>query len=77
MSAQAKTSNTKGGLIITFLISAGFLSACGGERSDTNGGAGAEIIVNTPARIVNQSAADYNNNQNGLITHATLKKMAG
>src|SRR5690554_4971574 len=74
MSAQPKTSKTKGGLIITFLLSAGFLTACGGERSDVNSGTTADITVNTPAQIINQSADDYNDNQNGLITHTTLKK---
>lgn len=74
MSAQPRTSKTKGGLIITLLLSAGFLTACGGERSDASSGTTVDITINTPAQIVNQSADDYNDNQNGLITHATLKK---
>ncbi len=52
------------------------LAACGGGggREDTSFGNEIKITVNTPAMIAQASADDYNQNVNGLITAATLKR---
>ena len=49
------------------------LAACGGGE-DTSYGNEIKITVNTPAMIAQVSADDYNQNANGLITAATLKR---
>src|SRR5690606_14163180 len=48
------------------------LAGCGGERK--NASSANALKVNDPASIVNESAANYDDNVNGLITHKTLKK---
>ncbi len=50
------------------------LAACGGGGEDTSYGNEVKITVNTPAMIAQASADDYNQNVNGLITAATLKR---
>lgn len=52
------------------------LAACGGSggREDTSYGNVVKITVNTPQEIAQTSADDYEQNVNGLITAATLKR---
>ena len=55
--------------------SASWLAACGGGgREDTSYGNEIKITVNTPQMIAQASADNYDNNVNGLITAATLKR---
>lgn len=49
------------------------LQGCGGGGEDTTSTA-SQIVVNTPAMIAQVSADDYEQNVNGLITAATLKR---
>ena len=49
------------------------LQGCGGGSEDTTSIA-SQIMVNTPATLAQESADDYNQNVNGLITAATLKR---
>ncbi len=49
------------------------LGGCGGGGED-NSQPASQIVVNTPASITQVSADDYEDNVNGLITAATLKR---
>lgn len=55
------------------LAMAAGLGGCGGGGEDKTSAA-SQIVVNTPASITQVSANDYNDNVNGLITAATLKR---
>jgi 3-mercaptopyruvate sulfurtransferase SseA len=57
---------------MTVLALALGLQGCGGDE-DTSSTA-SQIVVNTPAAIAQVSADDYEQNVNGLITAATLKR---
>ncbi|RRQ22132.1 sulfurtransferase [Thiohalobacter thiocyanaticus] len=63
-----------------YLLSALFLVGCGGGEDDTTGyvtppsGEATPIVVNSPAQIAQESADNYDDNENGLITGATLKR---
>lgn len=57
---------------MTVLALALSLQGCGGDE-DTSQPA-SQIVVNTPAAIAQVSADDYEQNVNGLITAATLKR---
>lgn len=61
----------KAGLVL-LAASTLVLAGCGGERK--NASSANALKVNDPASIVNESAANYDDNVNGLITHKTLKK---
>lgn len=51
------------------------LAGCGGGGGSDDGVvAGVKFTVNQPAAIAQASADDYNNNANGIITGATLKR---
>jgi 3-mercaptopyruvate sulfurtransferase SseA len=51
------------------------LASCGGERSkDTTVTPAPTVVVNTPADIAQESAENYDDNLNGLITGKTLKR---
>lgn len=56
------------------------LSGCGGGEDDTVGfvstpaGSVKQIVINTPAQIAQSSAENYDDNVNGLISGATLKR---
>lgn len=58
---------------MTVLAMALGLQGCGGGGEDTTALV-TQIPVNTPAAIAQVSADDYNLNENGLITAATLKR---
>lgn len=65
----------------TLLLAAVGLGGCGGGGEDTTtgyvtppGGDATPIVVATPAQIAQTSADDYEDNVNGLITGATLKR---
>ncbi len=65
----------QGWLLPAAVASSLFLSACGGERqAPADDDQAATIKVNTPAQIAQESAEDYDNNVNGLITGKTLKR---
>lgn len=49
------------------------LAGCGGEASKTDAQGNAKIKVNTPHTITQESAENYDDNLNGLITGKTLK----
>jgi 3-mercaptopyruvate sulfurtransferase SseA len=49
------------------------LHGCGGGGEDTSSTA-SQIVVNTPAMIAQVSADNYEDNVNGLVTAATLKR---
>jgi len=57
---------------ITALAMALSLQGCGGDEDTT--ALVTQIPVNTPAAIAQVSADDYDQNENGLITAATLKR---
>ncbi|HSH29276.1 MAG TPA: hypothetical protein VK971_05145 [Thiohalobacter sp.] len=67
-------------MVGVYLLSASVLVGCGGGEDDTTGyvtppgGEPTAVVVNTPAQIAQESADDYNANENGLITGATLKR---
>ena len=51
------------------------LASCGGGgREDTSSGNVVKIVVNTPQTIAQASADNYDDNVNGLVTAATLKR---
>ncbi len=52
------------------------LAGCGGESSDANRSPnpGASLRVNTPQDIAQESAENYDDNVNGLVTGRTLKR---
>lgn len=50
------------------------LGGCGGGGGEDKTSAASQITVNTPASITQVSADDYDDNINGLITAATLKR---
>lgn len=57
---------------ITVLVLALGLHGCGGDEDSTS--VASQIVVNTPAAIAQVSADDYEQNVNGVITAATLKR---
>lgn len=64
-------------LAATAAVAAGLiLAGCGGGGGDSSSGTvnGVKFTVNAPAQIAQASADDYNNNVNGIITAATLKR---
>jgi Rhodanese-related sulfurtransferase len=61
-----------GGMILAAAWTVLFLAGCVGSE-DTSSPA-SQITINSPAAIAQRSAANYNNNVNGLITGATLKR---
>lgn len=67
-------------MVGAYLLSASVLVGCGGGEDSTTGivtppgGEPTPIVVNSPAQIAQESADDYNDNENGLITGATLKR---
>jgi len=59
------------------LLSTALLAGCSGGEDTTNGTGyinAVTITVNSPADLTNVSADNYNDNVNGLITGATLKR---
>jgi 3-mercaptopyruvate sulfurtransferase SseA len=70
-------------LIATLLITLGLgLSGCGGEASKDKDAAqtpapGTQLKVNTPADIAQESAENYDDNVNGVITGKTLERWIG
>ena len=52
------------------------MGGCGGGGGSSSSGTvnGVQFTINTPAQIAQESADDYNNNVNGVITAATLKR---
>ena len=68
-----------GGMMGSLLLAGVLLAGCGGEDSTIGvstppDGDPVRVFVNTPAQIAQVSADDYNDNVNGLITGATLKR---
>lgn len=67
-------------MVGVYLLSASVLVGCGGGEDDTIGyvtppsGEATPIVVNSPAQIAQESADNYDDNENGLITGATLKR---
>lgn len=61
-----------GGMVLAAAWAVMFLAGCVGSE-DTSSPA-SQITVNSPAAIAQESADDYNDNVNGLITGATLKR---
>jgi 3-mercaptopyruvate sulfurtransferase SseA len=57
---------------MTVLVLALGLQGCGGDEDTTS--TASQIVVNTPASIAQVSADNYDDNVNGLITPATLKR---
>jgi 3-mercaptopyruvate sulfurtransferase SseA len=67
--------NPQGWLLPAAIASSLFLAACGGERqAPADDDQAATIKVNTPAQIAQESAENYDDNVNGLITGKTLKR---
>lgn len=56
------------------LVSALSLIGCGGETSKTDAQGNLKIKVNTPHDIAQESADNYDDNLNGVITGKTLKR---
>ena len=57
------------------LLTSVLLSACGGERqAPVEEDTAPSIEINSPAKIVQESAASYDDNVNGLVTGKTLKR---
>jgi len=64
--------NRRAGLAVAACL---VLASCGGGgREDTSSGNVVKIVVNTPQTIAQASADNYDENVNGLITAATLKR---
>lgn len=68
-----------GGMVGSLLLAGVLLTGCGGEDTTTGyvdvpGSDPAPIVINSPAQIAQVSADDYDDNVNGLITGATLKR---
>ena len=63
--------NRRAGLAVTACLA---LASCGGGGEDTSSGNVVKIVVNTPQTIAQASADNYNDNVNGLVTAATLKR---
>jgi 3-mercaptopyruvate sulfurtransferase SseA len=82
MSTQYRASHWPrlGSLVGLLLLAAVGLAGCGGGTEDTNVGyvstpdGAVPIAINSPAEIAQESADNYDNNNNGLITGATLKR---
>lgn len=84
MSTQTKASDRSrsGTTVGLLLLAAAWLGGCGGgggEDTTTGyvtvpGSDPVAIVVNTPAQIAQASADDYDDNINGLISGATLKR---
>ncbi|OJZ18308.1 MAG: hypothetical protein BGP21_03850 [Thiobacillus sp. 65-29] len=64
----------RGWIGVTALALALGLHGCGGGGGENTTALVKQIPVSTPAQIAQESAADYNDNVNGLITAATLKR---
>lgn len=64
--------------LVAALMSGSLLIGCGGGGGggSSNKGtvSGVTYAINSPAQIAQESAADYNDNVNGLITATTLKR---
>lgn len=64
-----------GAIGLGILAMAAGLGGCGGGGGgEDKTSVASQIVVNTPASITQVSADDYNDNVNGLITAATLKR---
>jgi 3-mercaptopyruvate sulfurtransferase SseA len=64
--------NRRAGLAVAACLA---LASCGGGGGeDTSSGNVVKIVVNTPQTIAQASADNYNDNVNGLVTAATLKR---
>lgn len=68
-----------GGMVGSLLLAGVLLTGCGGEDTTTGyvdvpGSDPVPIVINSPAQIAQVSADDYDDNVNGLITGATLKR---
>lgn len=82
MSTQNKASQlSRRGVTVSAVLLAVGLAGCGGGGEDSTvgyvappGGDPVAIVVNTPAQIAQASADDYDQNVNGLIGGATLKR---
>lgn len=59
-------------LALLACAAAAFAAGCSSGGEDTSN-SGTGIVVNPPTAIAQESADDYNNNANGLITAATLQ----
>lgn len=59
---------------LSILAMAAGLSGCGGGGGEDKTSIASQIVVNTPASIAQVSADDYDDNVNGLISAATLKR---
>lgn len=57
-----------------FIALAVILSGCGGGGSNSGKVNGTTFVVNSPAAIAQESADSYDDNVNGLISPATLKR---
>lgn len=68
---RTRTKTKLGGAgVLTLLLG---LQGCGSGGSDTSAVA-SKVAVNSPAMIAQESADDYDNNVNGVISGATLKR---
>ncbi len=73
METRSSKSPLKGsGIVLAAAWVVMFLTGCGGSE-DTSSPA-SQITINSPAAIAIESAADYNNNEYGLITGTTVKR---
>ncbi len=63
--------NRRAGLALAACL---VLASCGGGGEDTSSGNVVKIVVNTPQTIAQSSADNYDDNVNGLVTAATLKR---
>lgn len=83
MSTQLRASRwpQSGAMVGVFLLAAVGLAGCGGGGEDSTvgyvtppSGDPTPIVINSPAQIAQVSADNYDQNVNGLITGATLKR---
>lgn len=77
MSTQLRASRwpQSGAMVGVFLLAAVGLAGCGGGGEDsTVGDYRLQIVTNSPAQIAQVSADNYDDNVNGLISGATLKR---
>ncbi|WP_372921356.1 hypothetical protein [Roseovarius sp.] len=62
-------------ITVAALAACGFvLAGCGGGEGSSDQANAAAKVVNSPAQIARESADDYNENENGLITGQTLQR---